>query len=70
MISPNTLREARDKTGLSQVKVAVAVGVSINAYRLWELGGMKPSPANEAKLREVLGIEEGENINGASHTGR
>ena len=54
MIAPKILRERRQELGLTQIDVAVAVGVSAGGYRLWEAGGMKPSPENEMKLRQVL----------------
>jgi transcriptional regulator with XRE-family HTH domain len=40
------------------MQVAINVGVSHPAYRLWEMGGTKPKAENEQKLREVLKIEE------------
>ena len=58
MIAPTAMRAARTKQGLTQIQVAVRVGVSYPAYRLWEMGGTRPSPDNEAKVREVLQIEE------------
>jgi transcriptional regulator with XRE-family HTH domain len=64
MISPNMMREARIKKGITQTAVAVAVGVSINAVRLWEAGGMRPTAQNETKLRELLEIAEEENDHG------
>lgn len=30
------LRELRSAKGMTQVDVAVAVGVSVNAYQMWE----------------------------------
>lgn len=60
MIAPYTLRTRRQELGLTQIEVAVAVGVSVGGYRLWEAGGMKPTPDNEAKLREVLKLGRGE----------
>jgi transcriptional regulator with XRE-family HTH domain len=57
MIAPKILRDRRQELGLTQIDVAVAVGVSAGGYRLWEAGGMKPSPENEMKLRQVLQLE-------------
>lgn len=54
MIEPKTMKGKRQELGLTQIDVAVAVGVSAGGYRLWEAGGMKPTPENETKLREVL----------------
>lgn len=48
------IAELRKKKGLSQIEVAAAVGVSLGAYRLWELGGGKPTPENLEKLKKVL----------------
>ena len=49
------LRERRIKQGLTQVNVAVKVGVSLTAYQLWERQVGQPSPENLKKLEEVLG---------------
>jgi transcriptional regulator with XRE-family HTH domain len=51
------LKELRTKKGLTQMQVAVAVGVTITAYINWEKGGCNPSPENLQKLKEVLGVE-------------
>lgn len=48
----------RKELGLTQTDVAKAVGVSLQTYRWWFLGVMKPKPENEKKLREVLKITE------------
>lgn len=48
------LKEEREKLGLSQVKIAKAVGVSRNAYSMWENGCSIPSEKNMQKLMEVL----------------
>ena len=58
MIRPVQLREARARMGLTQIQAAIAIGVSYPAYRLWEMGGTKPSSENEKKLRRALEIEE------------
>lgn len=58
MITPQEIRAARQQTGMTQMQVAINVGVSHPAYRLWEMGGTKPKAENEQKLREVLKIEE------------
>ena len=52
------LREKREAKGLTQNDVAVAVGVSVQAYQLWERGASEPKPENLRKLKEVLGLED------------
>lgn len=54
MLDLEKLKELRLQKGLSQVKVAKACGVSINAYIKWEQGVGKPIPENYAKLEEIL----------------
>jgi transcriptional regulator with XRE-family HTH domain len=54
-MTPEEIREARNKKDMTQIQVASAVGVSVAAYRLWEAGGGNPLPENEVKLIEVLG---------------
>jgi len=51
------IKELRKKQGMTQVDVAIKVGVSVNAYQLWERGAMKPNPENKKKLEQVLGRE-------------
>ena len=54
-MTPQHMKLRRLALGLTQIEVAIAVGVSVPAYRLWEAGGTKPTPDNEVKLKEVLG---------------
>jgi len=49
------LKELREAKGMTQVQAAIAVGVSVAAYRLWESGGGKPNRENYEKLLEVFG---------------
>lgn len=56
MIAPSEILTARKTQNMTQLQVAVAVGVAYQTYRLWEGGGTKPGPDNEVKLREVLKI--------------
>lgn len=49
------IKELRKQKGMTQIDVAIAVGVSLTAYQLWERGVMKPNEENEKKLKEVLG---------------
>ena len=58
MMGPQEMKKRRKELGLTQIEVAIAVGVSVPAYRLWEAGGTKPNPENEVRLLEVLGGEE------------
>ena len=53
-----TIRKLRLKKGLTQVEVAMAVGVSAMAYRNWEMGANKPTEENLEKLKQVLGKEK------------
>jgi len=50
------IKEQREAKGMTQIDVAVAVGVSLTSYRMWERGASKPNEENEAKLKQVLGI--------------
>ncbi len=57
----NEIRERRKELGMTQVQVAVKVGVSLTAYQLWEHGVLHPNDQNAKKLKEVLQIDkEGE----------
>lgn len=58
MITPTEIHAARTHKRMTQLQVAVQVGVAYQTYRLWEGGGTKPGPENESKLRAVLEIEE------------
>ena len=53
----NNLKDIRVNKNMTQVGVAVAVGVSLGAYRLWECGAGKPRDANLNTLANVLGEE-------------
>jgi DNA-binding transcriptional regulator YiaG len=48
------IRSLRKEKGLSQMGLAVAVGVSMVTIQLWERGVTTPNPENMAKLKEVL----------------
>ena len=48
------LKQEREKKGLTQTEVAIAVGVSVEAYRRWENGGGGANEENLKKLKEVL----------------
>lgn len=53
-MTPAMMRTLRKEKNMTQLQVAVAVGVSYPAYRLWEAGGTKPTPENLEKLKAVL----------------
>jgi len=55
-----TIRELRERAGLSQMQLAVKVGVSLGAVRLWEAGKAEPKGRNLLKLAEVLGVHPAE----------
>lgn len=50
------LLNLRKIAGLTQVEVAVKVGVSLTSYQLWEKGVSKPNEENLKKLKDVLGV--------------
>ena len=52
------IKNKRIELGLKQTDVARAVGVSLAAYRLWELEVGKPNEENMKKLIEVLSLKE------------
>jgi transcriptional regulator with XRE-family HTH domain len=52
------LKELRLKNGMTQIDVAKAVGVTMNAYIRWEQGANQPTEENLQKLKEVLGVKE------------
>ena len=54
MFNIKKLADLRKKKGMTQVALAVAVGVSINSYQKWENGTSKPSALNMIKLEEAL----------------
>lgn len=51
------IKAARLEKGLTQVRLAQLVGVSLPSVVQWERGVMHPRPANQKKLEEVLGIQ-------------
>lgn len=40
---------------MTQIDAAIAIGVSLSSYRMWELGVTKPKEENMQKLIEVFG---------------
>ena len=54
-MTPKEMKKLRTNNQLTQIDVAVAVGVSVAAYRLWEAGGGNPTAENAVKLEAALG---------------
>ena len=52
------IKELRKAKKLTQIQVAIAVGVSMVSVQLWERGVMNPSDENLKKLKEVLEYTE------------
>lgn len=52
------LKEWRTKHNLSQMAMAVKLGVSYNCYILWERGLNKPNEENQKKIDSLLHKEE------------
>lgn len=48
-----TVKELRNKCGLSQVKFAKLLGVSVASLRRWEAGDANPSPMAIARINEI-----------------
>lgn len=48
------IKKLRKEKGMTQVDLALKVGVSVNTIRNWEYKVSEPTPENEKKLREVL----------------
>ena len=48
------LKELREFKKLTQTDVALYCGVSLNAYRNWEIGTSKPNADNLKKLEKLL----------------
>src|SRR5438105_3835118 len=49
------LRQAREERGLSQSKVAEAIGVDVRTYRRWENEGLSPSGYPQLQLMKYFG---------------
>lgn len=52
------LKDYRQREGLTQIQTAKACGVTLSAYRWWEMGANKPNEKNLEKLKEVLKCEK------------
>lgn len=51
------IEERRKELGMTQVEVARGVGVSLQAYILWEKRVNNPKTENMIKLKEVLQVD-------------
>lgn len=51
------LLELRKKMKMTQIDVAVKIGVSLTAYQLWEKGANNPNEENLKKLKELFKIK-------------
>lgn len=49
-----SIREARKKAGLSQGKVAEALGVTTGAVSMWEIGLTQPRPDKLVALADLF----------------
>jgi transcriptional regulator with XRE-family HTH domain len=50
------IKELRKEQGMTQIELAVKVGVSLMTIQLWERGAMNPNAENYKKLCEALDI--------------
>ena len=57
-ITSDQIRKARNTKGWSQRKLAGWLGISQSLVKMWEKGKRTPSPEMEAKLRQLLEIQE------------
>jgi DNA-binding transcriptional regulator YiaG len=53
-INPPNLKEIRASLGISQMKLAAKVGVSLLTLQLWEHGISSPNTENRVKLESVI----------------
>lgn len=58
----DNLKNLRLEAGLSQMRLAAKVGVSLETVRRWEYGLNDPKPENKNKLKKVLENELGRKI--------
>lgn len=49
------LKEKRKALKMTQTEMAIAVGVSLTTYQLWERGVSTPNDENMESLKKVLG---------------
>lgn len=51
-----TIKECRNRTGLTQKQLADKLGKAESSIRMWELGKNKPSPEAIGQLSEILNV--------------
>lgn len=56
-MTPQELKEARLKIGLSQENFARIIGVTSGTYNRWERGVFKPHPLCIEKIKNILKLE-------------
>ena len=52
----NKLKELREKRNMSQLKLALIVGVSQKTVSAWEVGRRNPKPKELQKLEDIFGV--------------
>ncbi len=62
ILTPEILKEARNKVGMSQSAVAKAIGVSQASYQYYESGERKPKHDKVIKLQQLFGLSETTNV--------
>lgn len=53
-----TIRDIRDRTGLSQSKFAAKFGIPVNTIQTWEAGNSEPRPYILFMMSRILELEE------------
>lgn len=56
----DTIKALRTKSGLSQIKFAAFLGVSVASLRRWETGDSSPSPMAKEKIKATMQLSEEE----------
>ena len=59
-----TLKDHRQRCGMTQEYVAEALGVSRQAVSKWETGAAEPSTSNLLALAKLYGVDAGELLRG------
>lgn len=53
----NKIKKLREAMGLSQIQLAIKLGVGVATIGRWEQG-MDPDPENKQKVAEFFGVNE------------
>lgn len=61
------VKELRNKTGLSQIKFSIFLGVSVASLRRWESGDANPSPMAQKRLFEAMALSDEELLEQSIH---